>query len=47
MIRTNISKFRNFDKQTILDKISKAAKELDFTDDIMGFIEQIISLVSY
>ena len=39
-----MSNFRNFDKEGIVDKISKAAKELDFTSDIMGFIEQIISL---
>jgi hypothetical protein len=44
IIGTNMSNFRNFDKEGIVDKISKAAKELDFTNDIMGFIEQIISL---
>jgi hypothetical protein len=44
MIETNTSKFRDINHQDIIDKISKVVKELSFTNDIMTFIEQMISL---
>jgi hypothetical protein len=44
MIEINTSKFRDFDNEDIVNKISKAVKELSFTNDGMIFIEQMISL---
>lgn len=44
MVENDSSKFRDLDSERIIDKISKMAKELSFTDDIMIFIEQMISL---
>jgi hypothetical protein len=39
----NTSKFKD-DNEVIINKISKMAKELNFTNDIMTFIKQMISL---
>ena len=39
----NTSKFKD-DNEVIINKISKVAKELNFTNDIMSFIKQMISL---
>ena len=39
----NTSKFKD-DNEVIINKISKMAKELNFTNDIMTFIQQMISL---
>jgi hypothetical protein len=44
MIETNTPKFSDIHNQAIIDKISRAAKELSFTNDITTFIEQMISL---
>ena len=44
MIENNTSKFRGSDNECIIDEISKMAEELNFTDDIMTFVEQMISL---
>ena len=44
MIETNTSKFKNIDNEVIINKISKAAKKLNFTNDTMTFIQQMISL---
>jgi hypothetical protein len=44
MIDNNTSKFRGFDNERIADKISDIVKGLDFSDDRMIFIEQMISL---
>jgi hypothetical protein len=44
MIETNTDKFRDIDKQAIVDKISKAAKELGVVGDNITFIEQMITL---
>jgi hypothetical protein len=43
MIDTN-TKFKNIDNEVIINKISKAAKDLNFTNDTMTFIKQMISL---
>jgi hypothetical protein len=40
----NTSKFKDIDNEVIINKISKVAKELNFTNDIMTFIKQMISL---
>lgn len=39
----NTSKFKD-DNEVVINKISKMAKELNFTNDIMTFIKQMISL---
>jgi len=44
MIETNTSKFKKIDNEIIINKISKAAKELNFTNDTMTFVKQMISL---
>ena len=44
MIEMNTSKFKDIDNEVIINKISKAAKELNYTNDIMTFIQQMISL---
>ena len=44
MIETDTSKFKNIDNEVIINQISKAAKELNFTNDTMTFIKQMISL---
>ncbi|HXX95710.1 MAG TPA: hypothetical protein VEL11_01155, partial [Candidatus Bathyarchaeia archaeon] len=44
MIETNTSKFKKIDNEIIINKISKAAKKLNFTNDTMTFIQQMISL---
>jgi hypothetical protein len=44
MTKINTSKFRDFNKQVIIEKISVAAKELTLTNDRMTFIDQMISL---
>ena len=44
MIGTNTAKFRDIDKEAIVDKISKLANELDVGDEIITFIKQMITL---
>jgi hypothetical protein len=44
MIETTLPKFRISAYEAIINKISKVAKDLNFTSDIMTFIEQMISL---
>jgi len=44
MTKINNSKFRNFNKEEIIEKISTAAKEITITNDRMTFIDQMISL---
>jgi hypothetical protein len=44
MIEMNTSKFKDIDNEVIINKISKAAKELNFTNGFMSFIKQMISL---
>lgn len=44
MIGTNTAKFRDIDKEAIVDKISKLANELDVGDEITTFIKQMITL---
>ncbi len=43
MIETNTSKFKNIDNEVIIDKISIAAKELNFTNDTTTFIKHFIN----
>jgi len=44
MIESNTSKFKDTDKEVIIEKITKAVKELTLANDRMIFIEQMISL---
>lgn len=44
MIENNTSKFRGFESEHIISKISNVVNELRFIDDRMTFIEQMISL---
>jgi hypothetical protein len=44
MTEMNTSKFKNIGNEVIINKISKAAKKLNFTNDTMTFIQQMISL---
>ena len=44
MIGTNTAKFRDIDKEAIVEKISKLANELDVGDEIITFIKQMITL---
>ena len=44
MTKVNNSKFRDFNKEVIIEKISIAAKEITLTNDRMIFIERMISL---
>ena len=44
MIGTNTAKFRDIDKEAIVDKISKLANELDVGDEIITLIKQMITL---
>ena len=44
MIGTNTAKFRDIDKEAIVDKISKLANKLDVGDEIITFIKQMITL---
>jgi hypothetical protein len=44
MIDNNTSKFGGFDNRRVKDKISNIVNVLDFSDDRMTFIEQMISL---
>jgi hypothetical protein len=44
MVEINTTSFRDNGQKVIIDKISKAAKELSFPSDKITFIEQMISL---
>ena len=44
MIERNTSKFKDIDKEVIIEKITKAVKEIKVAGDRMAFIEQMISL---
>ncbi|MGA9219118.1 MAG: hypothetical protein WBZ50_10795 [Nitrososphaeraceae archaeon] len=44
MIESNTSKFKDTDKEVIIEKIAKAVKEITLANDRMTFIEQMISL---
>ncbi|HTH23005.1 MAG TPA: hypothetical protein VL854_12380, partial [Nitrososphaeraceae archaeon] len=44
MREINTTNLRDKGQEVIIDKISKAAKELSFLNDKMAFIEQMISL---
>ena len=44
MIESNTSKFKDTDKEVIIEKISIAVKEITLANDRMTFIEQMISL---
>ena len=44
MIESNTSKFKDTDKEVIIEKITKAVKEITLANDRMTFIEQMISL---
>ena len=44
MIESNTSKFKDTDKEVIIEKITTAVKEITLADDRMTFIEQMISL---
>ena len=44
MTKINNSKFRDFNKEVIIEKISIAAKEITLTNDRVTFIERMISL---
>lgn len=44
MIESNASKFKDTDKEVIIEKITKAVKEITLAKDRMAFIEQMISL---
>ena len=46
MIKHNISMFRDSASKDFIDKISKVADELRFTNDIITFIERMISLTN-
>ena len=44
MIESNTSKFKDTYKEVIIEKITKAVKEITLANDRMTFIEQMISL---
>ena len=44
MIESNTSKFKDTDKEVIIEKITKAVKEITLANDRMTLIEQMISL---